>query len=73
MELPVDLRPVSFHPQEGNLLGDQTEHENNNGCRQHKYRHIREAPLREIGIEIIATPGEKEKNTDGQKHAKRRE
>ena len=73
MDLLIDPRPVPFHAQEGNLLGDQTEHENNNRCRQHQYRHIREAPLREIGIEVIATPGEKEKNTDGQEHAKRRE
>ena len=63
---------MPFHPQQRDLLGDESKHENNDRRGQHEYRHVREAPLGEIGVEVIAASGEKEKEAHRQKHSEGR-
>ena len=63
--------PPSLHSQQGDLFRDQAQHENDNARGQEKDRHISEAELREIGIEVISDPAHEEKGTDREKNTKR--
>ena len=66
-------RLESLHSQQRDLFGDQTQHENNDRCREHENRHIGKAMLRDIGVDVVSQTAQKTNNAHGQENAKRSE
>jgi len=52
----------AFHSKQGDLLGDQTQHKYDDSSGQQKDRHIREASLSDVGVDVITDTAQEEKN-----------
>jgi hypothetical protein len=66
----VILDPFKAHL--GNLLGDETHEEDQDGVDEQNRGHIGEAMIKDEGVEIIDQAGHKKKDTDGKKDFERR-
>jgi hypothetical protein len=63
---------LSLHPEGCDLLGDETEHENDDGTSPHKNRHIREPAVGQIGVKVVPHTHREKEKTYGEKYAERR-
>ena len=54
-------RRPGFHSQQCDLLGDESQHENNNRCGEHENRHIREPALGYVSVNVVCEAREEEK------------
>ena len=82
MSLSVSLMSGSFvvrhercallHPQQRDLLGDQTEHENNHRRRKEEHRHVGETMFREVRVDVIGDTCKEKEHADRQEDTERR-